>query len=334
LTAYQQNSMALADNPPFDCGLAPDPLKDLRDAIHLLANITEAFTVALYLREPGEDYLRPVVWHTLSGSFRSEDEVMLGEGLVGYVAKHQAVVDVDRFEDQATATRLYDEDEGIQAFLAMPVGKSGVLVVDTKTRRIFGEREKKIVRDFANFMANLAVHMQTCDREKLYGRILDLLYEVENATMRYNVGDRQFFETVLKAGMNFTGLSMGFFCLFMPTRNQYLMQAVEGPYVNVLRGRSFDLEQGLVGWIFKERRPLTHSRVRPLKGKSFLIHADEPMRDYNAFMGTPLMAWRKLTGVWAFAGNTDRVLDKEEEQALQLAGNRVAATMEYQSKMM
>ena len=128
MTVYQQNSMALADNPPFDCGLAPDPLKDLRDAIHLLANITEAFTVALYLREPGEDHLRPVVWHTLSGSFRSEDEVMLGEGLVGYVAKHQTVVDVDRFEDQATATRLYDEDEGIQAFLAMPVGNHGVLV--------------------------------------------------------------------------------------------------------------------------------------------------------------------------------------------------------------
>ncbi len=333
MTAFMPNPTAFGANAPGQENLTPaDPLKDLRDAIHLLANITEAFTVALYLKEPGGDCLRPLVWHSMSSSFRSDDEVMLGEGLVGYVAKHQAIVDVDRFEEQATATRLYDEDEGIQAFLALPVGRVGVLVVDTKTRRIFGEREKKIIRDFAQFMANLAVHKQTCNRERLYGRILDLQYEVENATLRYTNNDRLFFEDILKAGMRFTGFNMGFLCLCMPGRDQYLLQAVEGPYVNVLRGRSFPMDQGLVGWIFRERRSLTHSRVRPLKGKSYLIHADEPMRDYNAFMGAPLMAWRRLIGVWAFAGSTDRTLDKEEEQALQLAGHRVAATIEYHQR--
>ena len=333
MSAFLSSSAAMAVNPMSPSGgAAADPMKDIRDAVHLLANITEAYTVALYLRNSDEESLRPLVWHTLSNSFRAEDDVMLGEGLVGYVAKHHTIVDVDRFEDQATATRLYDEDEGIQAFLALPVGRMGVLVVDTKTRRIFGEREKKIVRDFAQFMANLTVHLQTCEREKLYGRILDLLYEVENASLRYTNNDRQYYEDVLKAGMRFTGLNMGFFCLNLPGRNQYLMQAVEGPYVNVLRGRSFPLEQGLVGWIFREGRPLTHSRVRPLKGKSYLIHADEPMRDYNAFMGAPLMAWRRLIGVWAFAGSTERALDKEEEQALQLAGHRVAATIEYHQK--
>ncbi|CAO0822871.1 hypothetical protein DFAR_3350002 [Desulfarculales bacterium] len=89
------------------------------------------------------------------------------------------------------------------------------------------------------------------------------------------------------------------------------------------------MSQGLVGWVLREMRPLTHSRLNPLKGKSYLISPDEPMRGYNAFVGVPLLAWRSLTGVWAFAGRTNRHIDKEEERALQLAGHRVASTIDH-----
>jgi hypothetical protein len=36
-----------------------------------------------------------------------------------------------------------------------------------------------------------------------------------------------------------------------------------------------------------------------------------------------------LMGVWAFAGRSERHLEEEEERALQLAGHRVAATVEH-----
>jgi signal transduction protein with GAF and PtsI domain len=329
LTALMQSSAALAASSPPEGEIGTvKPFQDLQEAINLLANITEAFTAALFLKEPGGDVLRPAVWHTLSRSFRSHEDVQPGEGLVGYVFKHHAIADVDRYQQQATATRLYDRDEGIQAFLALPVGNQGVLVVDTRTRKAFGEREKKIVRNFADFMAHLAIHHQTLRREAMYGRIIDLIYDVENAALRY-VNDRQFISGILQAGFKFTGLNMGFFCVTLPGRNQYLVQGVEGPYVRPLQGRTFPVGQGLMGWIFKERRTLAHCRVRPLKGKSYLIFPEEPMRDYNAFIGAPLMAWRRLSGVIAFAGHTERALDQEEEQALQLAGHRVAATMEH-----
>jgi signal transduction protein with GAF and PtsI domain len=329
LNAFMQSSVAIqASTPPMGELCVAKPYQDLQEAVNLLANITEAFTTALYLLEPESGMLRPAVWQTLSRSFRSDVDVKPGEGLVGYVFKHRAVADVDRYRQQSTATRLYDTDEGIQAFLAIPVGRDGVLVVDTRTRKAFGEREKKIVRSFADFMAHLAQHHQTCRREAMYGRIIDLIYEVENAALRYK-NERQFIMSILEAGFKFTGLSMGFFCASIPGRSQYLVQGVEGPYVKPLQGRTFDVGKGLMGWIFKERRTLAHCRVRPLKGKSYLVFPEEPMRDYNAFIGAPLMAWRRLSGVLAFAGNTERILDQEEEQALQLAGHRVAATMAH-----
>ncbi len=297
-------------------------------AVSLLADLTEAFTAALFMREPGRKTLKAVAWQTLAGSFRKDDSIEPGEGLVGHVAKHQVPVDVDRYRQNASLTGLYDEDEGVQAFLAMPVGTSGVLVVDTKKRRIFGEREKKAVREFATFLESLIQVQDTCAREALYGRILDLLYDVENAGLGMDQA-RDYYAAILDAGRRFSGLSMGFLCLLRPGRRQYVIQAVAGPALSTLRGRSFPLSSGLIGWIFREARPLTHSRLRPLKGKSFIISPEEPLKGYNAFMGVPLLAWRRLIGVWAMAGHTERGLDEEEERALQLAGQRVAATMEH-----
>jgi signal transduction protein with GAF and PtsI domain len=247
---------------------------------------------------------------------------------VGWVAKHKRPVDVDRYQQQSTATGLYYDDEGIKAFVGIPVGDMGVLVVDTKNRMVFGEREKKIIRDFGVFMGQMVAQQETCAREALYGRILDLLYDIENASLSFS-GRRQLYDEVLDAGRRFTGLAMGFLCLLLPGRKQFVVEAVDGPSVSTLRGRPFPVSQGLIGWIFKEMKPLNHSRLRPMKGRSFLVTPDEPMRGYNAVIGVPLLAWRRLTGVWAFAGNTERMIDEEEERALQLAGNRVAATIEH-----
>jgi hypothetical protein len=42
-----------------------------------------------------------------------------------------------------------------------------------------------------------------------------------------------------------------------------------------------------------------------------------------------LLAWRQLVGVWAFAGRSERTLDSEEGQALQMAGQGVAAAIKH-----
>lgn len=321
------SAVIAAEQPPISGTQPAGPFQDLQQAVELLANLTEAFTVAFYLCDP-DGGLTPLAWHTLSRSFRANERLKPGEGLVGHVAKHRVLVDVDRYQQSSSATRLYTEDEGIKAFMAVPVGDVGVLVVDTKKRSIFGEREKKTIRDFAYFLGNLVRHQETCNRENLYGRILDLVYDVENSALNFSDA-RVFYSEVLDASRRYTGLSMGMLCLLLPGRKQFVVQAVEGPSLATLRNRAFPISQGLVGWIFKELRPLTHSRMRPLQGKSYLVTPDESMRGYNAFVGVPLLAWRRLVGVWAFAGRSQRRFDEEEERALQLAGHRVAATIEH-----
>jgi signal transduction protein with GAF and PtsI domain len=251
-----------------------------------------------------------------------------GEGLVGYVMKHGIPVEAGMGQQKQNSTRLYETEEEIQAFLALPVGDFGVLVVDSKKHTFFTEREKKIIREFSGFFAMLTVQQETCAREAMYGRILDLMYDLGNASLSFRSLD-EYYSLVLDAGRRYTGLSMGFLCLLAANSKNFVVEATDGPALAALKGRSYPINQGLVGWVFRQGKPLIHSRLTPLPGKSFLISPDEPMKGYNALVGVPLLAWRQLVGVWAFAGRSERIIDAEEAQALQLAGHNVASTIKH-----
>lgn len=300
---------------------------ELKVAINLLADITEAYSAALFLTDH-EGKLKAAAWHSLARSFCADAVMTPGEGLIGYVMKHGVPVDAMHGQQALNNTGIYSEDEDIRAFLAVPVGDVGVLVVDTRKRSIFTEREKKLVREFAGFFAMLIMQHETCAREAMYGRILDLMYDLGNAHLVCQ-DPKEYYATILDAGRRYTGLSMGFLCLSMPGRKTFMIEGVDGPSLSVLKGRTYPITQGLMGWVFREAKPLVHSRLTPLPGKSFLISPDEPIRGYNAFVGVPLLAWREMVGVLAFAGRSERVIDSEEAQALQMAGHGVAATIKH-----
>jgi signal transduction protein with GAF and PtsI domain len=308
-----------------------DELKDeLKQAIDLLADLTEAYTAALFLPDR-EGNLKAMVWHTMSKSFRLHSNMASGESVINLVMKNQEPLDMVRSQQDApNPTKLYSEEENIKAFLALPVGDFGVLVVDTKKRSVFTEREKRWVRDFAKFFAMLIEQRETSAREDMYGRILDLFYSFANAGLDFS-NLRDYYGKILTAGLNFTGLSMGFLCLHVPEGGvrKFVVEAVAGTSLAVLKGRAFPINQGLIGWVMREVKPLFHSRWTPIPGKSFLISPDEPLRGYNAFIGVPLLAWRQLVGVLAFAGRSERELDTEEAQALKAAGHGVAETIRH-----
>jgi signal transduction protein with GAF and PtsI domain len=308
-----------------------DELQDeLKQAINLLADLTEAYTAALFLPDR-QGHLKAAVWHTMSNSFRGDANMSSGESVISLVMKNREALDMVRSRhDAPNPTRLYNEDEDIKAFLALPVSDFGVLVVDIKKRSVFNEREKRWVRDFAKFFAMLIEQRETSARENMYGRILDLFYNFANASLDFN-NLPDYYGKVLKAGQAFTGLSMGFLCLYVPegkARN-FVVEAVAGTSLALLKGRSFPVNQGLIGWVMREAKPLLHSHWTPIPGKAFLIAPDEPLRGYNAFIGVPLLAWRQLVGVLAFAGRSEREMDTEEAQALKAAGHGVAETIKH-----
>lgn len=116
----------------------------------LIFNIYEAFTVALFMVE-GSD-LKCVSVVTFAQSFDRARLVPIESSLPGWVVKHGEPLIIPNFDKDAAALGYYGGDEDIKSFMAYPLESPGVIIVDSKKKYVFTDREKKILGNFASLV--------------------------------------------------------------------------------------------------------------------------------------------------------------------------------------
>ncbi|HVN96979.1 MAG TPA: GAF domain-containing protein [Syntrophorhabdaceae bacterium] len=113
----------------------------------LIFNIYEAFTVALYVREG--DRLTCLSATTFAKSFEQTKDIPIEGTLPGWVVKHGEPLVIPNFDKDESALGYYKNHEGIKSFLGYPTEGNGVIVVDSKKKYVFTDKEKKILKSFA-----------------------------------------------------------------------------------------------------------------------------------------------------------------------------------------
>ncbi len=116
----------------------------------LIFNVYEAFTVALFVRE--RENLRCISSVTFSTSFDRSRTLPVEGSLPGWVLKHNEPLIVPNFDKDEEILGYYGSREDIKSFMAYPVDQDGVLVVDSKKKYVFTDKEKKILGGFASML--------------------------------------------------------------------------------------------------------------------------------------------------------------------------------------
>jgi signal transduction protein with GAF and PtsI domain len=303
----------------------------LDDLIKLVSNVTDAFTAALFLTEGGGDSLTLVAFHSLSKNVVPGARIGLGEGLIGWVAKHDKPVHATQFDRDTRSLMYYQTDESIKSFMAVPVeGGRGVLAVDSKHTFVFTDKAQKILGDLAVVVGHTLRSHEVGAREKRYAALVDFSYEVENLSLRFR-DKLPFLRGVLAAGLRFTGTESAFFCLLNKAQQKYTIEAIEGPAGKHLIPRTYTLNQGLMGWLLRERRPLVLPRIKAAGQRSFVFSSRDPFGSFNCFIGVPVADFGKLVGAMGFAGAAVRSTPwhDDEVNGLWLAGHRLASTLTH-----
>lgn len=192
--------------------------------LQLIFNVYEAFTVALYIRE--DDRLTCISSVTFSKSFDKQKSLPLEGTLPGWVIKHNAPLIIPNYDRDEDALGYYRTNEGIKSFMGYPMEMGGVIVVDSKKKYIFTEKEKKILSSFATMIhEELERENKSLDRdetlEELYAekRILGLF----SALNQSKVSVQEILNEVLH-------LSGGDFCFIgIERRGKLFIQDVAGP---------------------------------------------------------------------------------------------------------
>lgn len=128
--------------------------KHLMKLAELIANVTEAYTVSIFLADHTNRVLRVAGAHTLSREFAVKAEIGFGCGLVGWTAENAVRISVCPFEHDATTLLYYTKDQDLKSFIAVPIldeAKTllGVISCDSKKSYAFAKITEKILLDCA-----------------------------------------------------------------------------------------------------------------------------------------------------------------------------------------
>jgi GGDEF domain-containing protein len=126
--------------------------------VELIFNVYEAYTVALFIREG--DHLSCFSSVTFAKSFDKAKPLSLDGTLAGWVVKHREPLIIGNFDKDEETLGYYGKKEEIKSFMAYPLEIPGVIVVDSKKKWVFTEKEKKILAHF------VTVASKEVEREK------------------------------------------------------------------------------------------------------------------------------------------------------------------------
>ena len=136
----------------------PSGANDLHEALNqlsrLVANVTEAYTAAIFLANPSEKFVQLASLHTLSREVVPMCRIAYGCGLVGWTAQNAVRISVCPFEHDATTLMYYSTDQALKSFIAVPILSSqnellGVISCDSKKSYAFAKITEKILLDCA-----------------------------------------------------------------------------------------------------------------------------------------------------------------------------------------
>ncbi len=131
----------------------PDILSHL---IELAANVSNAFTVALFRLDGDGSHITAREHLSLSKSFKAGVRIAVGEGPVGQAVATGEAVLIDHFDPRATPLSIYDKEENLKSVLVVPVKGDrleGALLVASKEAYSFSTKLQKILTGFAEQMA-------------------------------------------------------------------------------------------------------------------------------------------------------------------------------------
>jgi signal transduction protein with GAF and PtsI domain len=303
--------------------------KEIQGLIELIGNTLDSYTTALFLApQPGQP-LQMAAHLSLSQHILPQVRIASGEGLVGWAYKNKKTINIAKFDQDTRRLLFYGSDEDIKSFLAVPLSDTpGVLVADSKQRYIFTDKLQKIFFGFAQVIEQAVGRMQEVDKGRRRAEALTFLNRLEGILFRRDQAG-QYLQQSAALLRGYVRSDACFVARVLPEeRDRYHLVAhdLNRPYR--IQRELFNADEGLMGWVMREKKALFLQRARLDTDKSYIFYPDEPFREFTAFAGLPLIRSGRLQGAVCFAGRDAFDIEEVLAQGLEMAADRLAAALE------
>lgn len=271
----------------------------------------------------------------VAGSFSLGDHVnkealfQPGKGLVGWILSNQAPMLVNDFDTRQYHLGYYssNEESKIKAFMGVPLRNGvGTLCLDSKRQYSFSGKDQKILQLFADLVYEVQTSSCLAEERINLGKHYNCLQLVYGLRKRHKNWSR-FLEQFLGLMAETSGFAYCSFASRDEAGNNYYIEDETQP-VSPQDAKAIPYGSGLVGWVFKNGKPVfmggadSATQASPLYGKVGVASS------FMSVMCLPLVIGRITRGVLIFASEQPREIPEELKVFCQMASEHLALFLE------
>jgi GGDEF domain-containing protein len=272
---------------------------------NLIFNVFEAFTVAFFLKE--NEHLRCLSSVSFANSFDKKRLIPIDGSLPGWVVKHREALIIPNFDKDEKTLGYYGADEDIKSFMGYPMEEKGVIIVDSKKKWMFTDKEKKILANFVTLIHDEVEREnktqdvdEIIDELNIHKKIMSLFHELN----RGHISMREIFREL-------TNLANADLCFVGIDKNGKLfLKEIYGIAEDGYLTQACPPGSSIASMIIEGERELLLPYQSGLLREKALFFPEETIRA-RQFFGFPLTSDDTTMGTVGFVSLSDRRLSEK-----------------------
>jgi len=231
----------------------------LERILGIVCSVFDAYTAVLFLQDKNESIYRVAAKFSLGDIVDTECVVRTGKGIVGRILENNQPLLINNFDRQKSSLEYYGAkgEANIKAFMGCMLRNSaGALCLDSKRTFSFSEKDQKILHLFAELIYDLQTKFLSASRNENDSRYYHCLQHIHGLRKRLTRWSA-FLENFLLLLAETTGFDYCFLAVRDEKGKTFYLEGFSRPiFPGDNSGMRFDVNHGLVGWVFRNNAPV------------------------------------------------------------------------------
>jgi len=277
--------------------------------LQLVCNVFDSYSAVLFLPAGAGGECRLAAAFSLGEDVRQGMSLAPGQGLAGWIVREKKPLLISNFDQKRGVLGYYsgNAESEIRAFLGVPLeGVEGALCLDSKKVHSFGDKDQKILAEFARLVSTLYLEREGLAEGRAEADLCRCLRQVSQLPVlhpRWNA--------YLSELLGLVSRGMGYGHCFLAVRDDSACAfAIEGTSQPLFSAShpgpgQFPLGGGMIGWVFKNNAPVYSQDADTTALRLFGAAAGAPV--FKTVICQPVFFSKKTRAVLVFAA-------REQEQ--------------------
>lgn len=298
--------------------------------LQLVCNVFDSYSAVLFLPAGAGDECRLAAAFSLGDDVRQGMALAPGQGLAGWIVREKKPLLISNFDQKRGVLGYYsgNAESEIRAFLGVPLdGVEGALCLDSKKVHSFGDKDQKILAEFARLVSALYLERGELAEGQAEAGLCRCLLQVSQLPRlhpKWNVYLRELLDLVSRG----TGLGHCFLAVSDDAAACFLIEGASQPLFPASHPGppQFPLGGGMVGWVFKNGAPVYSLDADVTALRLLGVAAGAPV--FKTVICQPVHFSRKTRAVLVLAAVRQEALGQAHKDFARTVADQLALFLE------